>query len=549
MSEQRLDALLLSDEGVAPGFKRNLDWMTLLPRASRSSFLWKHGSWPSAGSRQLALAMLTGALRDAGLSVRTLDNFLRFSLRREEFLETLRRDRPRVVGISTSLLLWPAAILEACRLIRENSPDSAVVLGGSSVAQFEEIRQAADVCVVSGGVRGMVAACRAARGEASWQSVPGAFVKDASGALVRSADPGWDDLSSTPLPAWDYGDKPAGPGLYFLETQRGCPYHCAFCTFPVYQGPARQKPMERVLQEIRRNGELFGINEYFFIDSTFTAPRSHALEFCRSVAGRFPSLRWGCYARADNLDAELCGALKDAGCRFLYIGMESGDQGMLDAMKKDCDLRAARDGLKAAREAGLALYVSFLAGFPGETEQTLRNTREFLKETKPHLFGISPFWMDDNAPVGSQREPLGLQGERAQWSHRTWKAEELRATAKSWVADIIAARECIIGNIPSVAEWALLGVGLERALGLHVQTSILVGGDIAASLGRRELYPEAERKDCLASLRKAVQETAARRKALSTDLGYSLSPGRESPTLRSLLKRHAAYPLLQSNVR
>jgi hopanoid biosynthesis associated radical SAM protein HpnJ len=163
-------------------------------------------------------------------------------------------------------------------------------------------------------------------------------------------------------------------------TGRGCPAQCTFCLWPQTVGghKYRARTPEAVLREMTHAQQLFPqVKEFFFDDDTFTAYQPRAREIAKLI-GKL-GITWSCNARA-NVNFETLQTMRDNGLRLLLVGYESGDQGILDNIKKGIRIEEAREFTRNCRKLGITIHGTFILGLPGETPETIRRTVEFAKE-------------------------------------------------------------------------------------------------------------------------------------------------------------------------
>ncbi len=163
-------------------------------------------------------------------------------------------------------------------------------------------------------------------------------------------------------------------------TGRGCPAQCSFCLWPQTVGgnKYRARSPENVAAEMSHARRLFPqVKEFFFDDDTFTAYQPRAREIAKHL-GKL-GLMWSCNARA-NVNRETLETMHDNGLRLLLVGYESGNQQILDNIRKGIRLEEAREFTKNCRELGITIHGTFILGLPGETLETIRQTLEFAKE-------------------------------------------------------------------------------------------------------------------------------------------------------------------------
>lgn len=175
-----------------------------------------------------------------------------------------------------------------------------------------------------------------------------------------------------------------------MQTSRGCPGRCIFCTAPTFYGNRyRFRSPANVLAELEEVKRL-GFREVFFRDETFTANKNRNLQICEAMIRRNLDLSWIANGRVDMVDRESLKLMKRAGCHMVKFGVESGCDAILEAYRKGTTTRQALEAFRLARDAGLETHAHFVMGGPGETPATLRQTVDFARELKPTTvsFGI-----------------------------------------------------------------------------------------------------------------------------------------------------------------
>ena len=175
-----------------------------------------------------------------------------------------------------------------------------------------------------------------------------------------------------------------------LYTGRGCPAKCTFCLWPQTIGghQYRAKSPEAVGKEMALGKSLFGegIREYFFDDDTFTIDKQRAIAISEHL--KRLKLSWSCNARA-NLDYNTLKQLKDNGLRLLLVGFESGNQQVLDGIKKGIKLEVARKFMENCNKLGIKVHGAFIIGLPNESRETIEDTIRFACEVSPHTIQVS----------------------------------------------------------------------------------------------------------------------------------------------------------------
>ena len=223
--------------------------------------------------------------------------------------------------------------------------------------------------------------------------INGISYKEADGQIFHNPPRAFiRDLDSLPFPAWHLLDLERyklplmGEKFLILSPVRGCPYPCTFCTARTYYGKGlRRRSVSKMTDEIAYNMERFGIKHFFIWADTFTADRNYVMQFCRQIREKKLDIGWTCNSRVDTVDQEMLSAMADAGCWMISYGIESGNQQILDQIKKKITLAQSREAVKAATNAGIRTAGHFVIGFPGETEESLRETTDFALSLNPEI--------------------------------------------------------------------------------------------------------------------------------------------------------------------
>jgi len=174
-----------------------------------------------------------------------------------------------------------------------------------------------------------------------------------------------------------------------LYTTRGCPAQCTYCLWPqTLSGHAwRKRSTDDVAAEMAHAKKLFPhVKEFFFDDDTFNIQKVRTIELCEKIKPL--GLTWSCTSRVTT-DYETLKAMKEAGCRLLIVGFESGDPQILKNIKKGATVERARQFTKDCHKLGLCIHGDFILGLPGETKQSIRNTIDFAKQLDIETIQVS----------------------------------------------------------------------------------------------------------------------------------------------------------------
>lgn len=357
--------------------------------------------WPSDIARQsalyppLGLAYLAAALRRAGERVRVLD--LSFDPTQAALRGTGVRGGIWGLSFTTSMF---ADTRRAVATIREVDPDAVIVLGGPHVtvlpeSTFEELD--ADVACLGEAEETFPALVATLRAGGDPAGVPGVAFRRA-GALVRTPAQAFpEDIDRYPVP--DPSDFPLeryfalkGYRELSMYTSRGCPARCTFCQptlFELFGTDIRAHSTERILHEMEWLQRRFSLDLVVMSDDTFAIhkPRVHAL--CEALLSRNTPLFWRVQTRVRGLDRPTIRLMKQAGCVLMAFGVESGEQRVLNEMKKGVRVEEIEEVFAICHEEGVLTHAYLMVGNPGESEATIEKTEALLRRIRPFSSNVS----------------------------------------------------------------------------------------------------------------------------------------------------------------
>jgi len=197
------------------------------------------------------------------------------------------------------------------------------------------------------------------------------------------------DLTELPMPAFDlidprrYDYEILGRQFALLEGSRGCRFDCAFCSKRTMMGTGmRVKSPDQLAEEVDEVVRL-GFRSAYFIDLEWTANRELVESISRHILDRRHKLRWCCQTRADLVDPPLLKLMRQAGCRLIHFGVETGSPRIAKEMRKAIKVERQVEAVAAARRAGMETLCFFLFGFPGETDEEMDATVALARRIGP----------------------------------------------------------------------------------------------------------------------------------------------------------------------
>jgi anaerobic magnesium-protoporphyrin IX monomethyl ester cyclase len=340
----------------------------------------------------IGLASLAAVLRNAQHDVKVFD--ATFSKdQREDIKEILSQSSPDVVGISVNTPLFRTALDMAC-LIKQWDRHIRIIFGGvhPTIAPGEVVREECVDYVVHGeGEMTVLELLEVIECSGEPKDVLGVAYKKGEEIIVNAPRPLIKDLDDLPFPAYDLFDlkkyntpQVSKKPFAIMVTSRGCPYDCIFCDAHVIFGKQyRFHSPERVVSDMERLVKKFKVKEILFRDSEFSLDKERIRKLCELIIKKNINVKWICNGRIARFDQSLLNLMRKAGCRLVMFGVESGDQHVLDRLKKQITVEEIKETFRMTRKVGIKTQASFLIGSPGESRESLEKTINLAKEIKP----------------------------------------------------------------------------------------------------------------------------------------------------------------------
>src|SRR5665213_865186 len=220
------------------------------------------------------------------------------------------------------------------------------------------------------------------------RGAPGLLLNLSEG-LVRTDDPGrMPDPDELPKPAYHllpslgvYHTGVLDAPFTVVQTSRGCPYTCSFCSFGKL--PWRARKIETVLEELAWLKADFGVRRFLFFDDVLTLDMGRTVKLCEGMLAAGLDMEWVCCTRANAVSKELLALMKKAGCREIAFGIESGSDRVLAETDKGVSKDQMRRAARWCHEVGILFYGLAIIGLPGEDAASVQDTLDFINEIEP----------------------------------------------------------------------------------------------------------------------------------------------------------------------
>jgi len=379
----------------------------------------------------LAAVYLTNFLRKKGYESRYINLF---QYEKEKLIEYLKQD-PVCVAITTTFYVVNQPVNEMVEFIRKHNSKVKIIVGGPLIANHarnykgDAFKAAlsdmgADIFVIEGaGELTLSAVIGSLKNGGDLNHIPNLSYLEGGKVVKTMPFPENTSLDENAINWIDFSDERLGSTIQ-TRTARSCAFNCSFCNYPTRAGKLTLAGINTIEKELDSMKALGGVRNVVFIDDTFNVPLPRFKDICRMMIKNNYGFNWFSYFRCSNSDEEAIELMAKSGCKGVFLGIESGSPTILKNMNKAATVEKYSDGIKLLHEHGVLCFGSFIAGFPGETDETLKETTDFIRETRPDYYRIQSWYCEPGTPIDNQREKYGITGEGFVWNHATMSSLE-----------------------------------------------------------------------------------------------------------------------------
>ena len=386
------------------------------------------GSEQPAGNLPIGLMYIAAVLQRTEVKVEILDAFMvaatfqkngdaiSVGMPFEQIKQKIITSKPDIVGISGPFTCQIENSIKVSDLAKEVNPSILTVMGGPHVTlvpkEFLEEAKSVDIAVTGEGECSMLEVVQTFEGKKQLGQILGIAYRQNGKVIVNSPRPLIKNLDEFPYPAYDLvnmelyldpqkiGYRSFQNRAISMITSRGCPFNCCFCAVHLHMGQKfRAHSAEYVLDHMQFVVDKFKVKNIFFEDDNLTLDVKRFEAICDGIIERKIKIGWETPngVRADCLNLGLLKKMKQSGANSIFVGVESGDQQILDkVICKSLDLNHVIQFAKDAQSIGLKTGAFYIIGFPGETKENMQQTVDFALELKRkydvgmHLFAATP---------------------------------------------------------------------------------------------------------------------------------------------------------------
>ncbi|GMQ63900.1 B12-binding domain-containing radical SAM protein [Vallitalea maricola] len=288
--------------------------------------------------------------------------------------------KPDIIGFYTMCNSYHN-VIQISKLIKETDNNIKIMLGGpqASMCAEESMKffEFFDLISIGEGEMTITNIVKGLLGEYNLNNVPNIYFRENNKVIKTKIREELIDVDELPF----YDDTL----MTFIneieempiEVGRGCPFSCTYCsTKTFWKRKFRLKSTERLIEEIKYFYYKYDKRNFNFIHDLFTANKKLVMEFCKEVIKEDLKIRWCCSSRLDTLNEEVMQLMHEAGCKKIFLGIETGSQRMQKLINKNLVVNDVMDQLKLLKKYSFDITLSFIYGFP---QETIKDVEETLK--------------------------------------------------------------------------------------------------------------------------------------------------------------------------
>lgn len=312
-----------------------------------------------------------------------------------------------IYAVTATSPQWATTLKLAERLAKEH-PYSLKIVGGNhvSAAPLDAEASKFDLAVMGEGEKALEVILSNPR---KWKNKQTQFMR---GEPVQNLD-------SIPFPArhlidWSqykrgifWGKQLLEPAVGIIQS-RGCYQKCIFCgSHAVFGHRIRFRSVSNVVAEMKQVIHQMNYHGFNFHDDNFCVNRNRSIELCKEF--KRLDVVWRCLTRVNTVNDEILVAMRDSGCKEIIYGVESGSQKILDILHKCTTVKQNLEAMKLTKKNGIQVKAGIIVGSPGETWETVEETKKLLRECPPDYWNVSVFTPYPGTEIWSNPEKFGVK--------------------------------------------------------------------------------------------------------------------------------------------
>ncbi len=397
----------------------------------------------------------------------------------EDFVKSLSQLPQNIsaIGISTTFIVDWNDLREVASFIRVHMPETKIIVGGplafllkcldkdSCIRVLSSLSGYVDYVIIEqNGEITLKNLLQSINKRESPTNIPNLAIISESGFTLTGYKEEKGTFNENVI-HWDKVELPEYVNTVPIETSRGCPFRCNFCSYTKFHR-YMLKPLDSLREELRSLKNCNNIEYISFVDGSLNAIPHRIEEICQMMIDEQIGLKWHFMGNVKGLSKKQAELMAKSGCEIANIGVESGSDFIRRKMNKPIE---SNDEIKQAfynlSNAGIIGRGFFFVGYPGENEDTIAETIDLINNTDMDLFRMAIFRPRVNSDVCLNEATYqnGLMGKGYLWRHNTCDSMQ----ASEYLLDILKNTKPVYDPARGVYEIMQLGISKELALKLN----------------------------------------------------------------------------------
>jgi len=401
------------------------------------------------------------------------------------------------IVISTTFYLQWKEVFRIVGIVRNISSNSKIILGGAFVNSFftesgskettrNLLKHRIDFCVHSfNSESDLFDLLDWLQSESSISPPNNCLLLDGSSYIETPIV--WNSpLLAEIKPIWHELDIPSLKSTLQIRSASGCPFSCSFCSYPTTAKVWETSSEEEVRLHLDSLAKIPNLKNIIFIDDTFNVPVNRF----KSIVNILKEYDFGWYSflRVQFVDDDIVRAMKDSGCKGVYLGIESSNDHILSNMNKQARRSDFARGVALLNKYDIDYVAAFVLGFPGETLSTIHDNITFITEMNVKYYALKEFYYMHNTKVHRDRNKYNLSGSGGRWKHATMTYSE----ATNLKLDMFMSIPNSIHLDPDTSLWHLahlddLGFRRDVVRDYQIEINELIREDLLSNSSSRSL--------------------------------------------------------------
>ncbi len=429
-------------------------------------------------------------LMEVGIASTYLDHYdisydyvLQYRYEKERFMDILSK-QPDYAAIFTRYFTNIHQIIEVIRIIKKHSPDTKVIFGGAFLVnvienlnkrESEKIFELIDADYYINKIECYQQICDVILASSSNElnNISGLTYKLSESHRYTNVMK-QHQMNVLPVDWTRFSDSMGTVSA--LRTKISCPFSCSFCSVKNKELPFNSIDLKTVQSELEKIAIIQRTKLINFTDETINLPKNKFKIFLRMLCEMRLGIKWYAFLRCEYVDYELVSLMKESGCIAVLLGLESGNQDILDRMNKQTIPSRNIEGIQLLKQFDIKLVTFFIVGFPTETRETLEDTVRFIKKIQPDFYKLNVWECDYNTKIWSERDKYQLKYNKYTWKHSTMTEAEAKENIKQMHQKISCSID--ISNFDYSFALQMLVNGLSKNEIIHCLVNQKIRGEI-----------------------------------------------------------------------